>query len=323
MSFPVFDLHCDTALALLGDCASQRCQLFQNQLMVDLDRAEKLDGYCQCFACFTTPNIGKRFQKTPTAIFELEIDCILSELERNSDKIAVAYAAEDIERNHSKGKMSAVLTLEGTAGFGYDPGLLQDLYNLGFRIVSLGWNESNPLTGSHLTGEGLTAQGRDFVQEAQRLGMIVDVSHISDRGFWDIMEITTGPVVATHSNSRTIWNHSRNLTDEMFTAICNTGGVAGINLYCDFLGQNPTLDTVANHILHYLKLDPSGKHIALGGDLDGCDALPNGFDGVQDYPSLADKLLSCGIAEQTVRDIFWNNAIGVMKNAVHNHKKQN
>ena len=88
MAFPVFDLHCDTSLALLGDCASQRRQLFQNQLMVDLDRAEKLDGYCQCFACFTTPNIGKWFQKTPTAIFELEIDCILSELERNSDKMS-------------------------------------------------------------------------------------------------------------------------------------------------------------------------------------------------------------------------------------------
>lgn len=321
MSFPVFDLHCDTALALLGNCAAERRQLFNNQLMVDLERAEKLGGYCQCFACYTTPDIGKRFQKTPTAVFELEIDCILSELERNSDKIALAYSAEDVQRNLSKGKMSAILTLEGTAGFDYDPALLEDLFNLGFRIVSLGWNESNPLTGSHLTGEGLTAQGRVFVQEAQRLGMLVDVSHISDRGFWDIMEITEGPVIATHSNSRTICNHSRNLTDEMFTAICSTGGVAGINLYAEFLGQNPTLDTVLNHILHFLKLDPSGKHIALGGDLDGCDALPEGFHGVQDYPALADKLLSMNIAEQTIRDIFWNNAVGVMKNAVHNHKK--
>ena len=321
MPFPVFDLHCDTALALLGDCTSQRRQLFKNQLMVDLERAEKLGGYCQCFACYTTPNIGKRFHKTPTDVFELEIDCILSELDKNCDKIAIAYTAVDVENNLNAGIMSAVLTLEGTAGFHYDPALLEDLYNLGFRIVSLGWNESNPLTGSHLTGEGLTEQGRVFVQEAQRLGMIVDVSHISDRGFWDIMEITAGPIVATHSNSRTICNHSRNLTDEMFTAICSTGGVAGINLYSEFIGQNATLETVANHILHFLKLDPDGKHIALGGDLDGCDVLPKGFCGIQDYPCLAEQLLSFDIAEQTVRDIFWNNALGVMKNAVPNHKK--
>ena len=183
MPFPVFDLHCDTALALLGDSTAERRQLFKNQLMVDLERAEKLGGYCQCFACYTTPNIGKRFHKTPTDVFELEIDCILSELDKNCDKIAIAYTAVDVENNLNAGKMSAVLTLEGTAGFHYDPALLEDLYNLGFRIVSLGWNESNPLTGSHLTGEGLTEQGRVFVQEAQRLGMIVDVSHISDRGF--------------------------------------------------------------------------------------------------------------------------------------------
>ena len=115
--------------------------------------------------------------------------------------------------------MSAILTLEGTAGIGYDPALLEDLHAIGFRISSLGWNESNPLTGSHKTGGGLTDQGREFVKEAQRLGILVDVSHISDEGFWDMMDVTNAPIIATHSNSRAVWNDSRNLTDEMFLAI--------------------------------------------------------------------------------------------------------
>ena len=163
--------------------------------------------------------------------------------------------------------------------------------------------------------------GRKYVKEAQRLGMLVDVSHISDQGFWDIMEITQGAVVATHSNSRSVHPVSRNLTDDMFLAICKTGGVAGINFYKDFIGQTNDCDAAINHILHFFDLDPSGKHIALGGDLDGCDNLCDGVGGVQDYPVLAQKLIDCGVSHQTVEDIFWNNALGVIQNAVCNNKK--
>ena len=209
--------------------------------------------------------------------------------------------------------VTAAISIEGTAGFSFDPSLLEDLYKIGFRISTLGWNESNPLTGSHMTGEGLTDKGREYVKEAQHLGMLVDVSHISDKGFWDIMEITGSPVIATHSNSRSIWNVSRNLTDDMFLAVCQTGGVVGINQYTAFLGENPTLDTVCDHVLHFLELDPSGTHIALGGDLDGCEALPAGFDGVQDYPRLASALKERGLDDQTIKNIYWNNAIGVIE----------
>ena len=183
---------------------------------------------------------------------------------------------------------------------------------MGFRVTSLGWHEKNPLTGSHVTGGGLTDQGKAYVRMAQSLGMLVDVSHISDEGFWDILEITQGPVVATHSNSRAVWDHSRNLTDDMFRAICQTGGVAGYNQCAEFTGENPDLDTVCDHIFHFLELDPTGAHIALGGDLDGVDQTPAGFDGVQSYPALARRLLERGAGEKTVENIFWNNALGVM-----------
>jgi membrane dipeptidase len=209
--------------------------------------------------------------------------------------------------------MSAILTIEGPAGFGFDPALLEDLYKVGFRISTLGWNEKNVLCGSHKTGGGLTDLGKEYVKEAQRLGMIIDVSHISDEAFWDIMKITEAPIIATHSNSRAVWDCSRNLTDDMFRAICETGGVAGFNQFAYFVGENADMDKVSEHFLHFMDLDPSCKHIALGGDLDGCDVLPNGFHGVQDYPKLAQKLLACGLNEQNVMDIFWNNPLGVMR----------
>lgn len=310
MKFPVFDLHCDTALALLGEDLKQTSSLKHNDCHIDLDRASTLGGYAQCFACFTTTVGGG---PKPVEVFEREIDTILREMERNSRQISLAYTPEEISQNLEKGMMSGILTIEGPAGFGFDPELLEDLHRLGFRITTLGWNEKNPLTGSHKTGGGLTDLGKAYVKEAQRLGMVVDVSHISDEGFWDIMEITKAPVIASHSNSRSVCNVSRNLTDDMFLAICKTGGVTGINLCPDFLGVNPNLDTVCDHIFHFLTLDPTGKHIALGGDLDGIGSLPEGFTGVQDYEKLAQRLLERGLSEQQVRDIFWNNAMGVMQ----------
>ena len=314
MNLPVFDLHCDTALALLGKNLKEAGSLRKNNLHIDLERAKNLAGYCQCFACFTTPYMEQWNKTSPIVVFERELATIQRESDKNKDLIGLAYTPRDIEENAAAGKMSAVLTIEGPAGFGFDPGLLQDLSLIGFRITSLGWNEQNPLTGSHVTGGGLTEQGREYVKEAQRRGMVVDVSHISDEGFYDIMDITDAPVIATHSNSRHIFGASRNLTDDMFRQIVSTGGVAGFNMCAEFVGENPTLDTACDHILHFMELDPSGKHIALGGDLDGITNMPSGFAGVEDYPAFAQRLLERGLDEHTLKNIFWNNALGVMKN---------
>lgn len=313
MTFPVFDLHCDTAFAMLGSEFDSACSLRKNDLHIDLNRAGELSGYAQCFACFTTDREALPLKISPEALFTRELAAIIAGIRLNSNIIAQACSAEDVENNLKNGKMSCILSIEGPAGFGFDPGLLPFLYEQGFRITTLGWNEKNPLTGSHSTGGGLTARGMQYVREAQRLGMLIDVSHISDEAFWDIMNITSAPVIASHSNSRSVWNVSRNLTDQMFLAICKSGGVVGINLFSRFLGEDPDLDTVCDHIIHFLSLDPEGKHIALGGDLDGCDELPKGFSGVQDYPKLAESMLKRNISESTVYDIFWNNAIGVMK----------
>ena len=321
MNVSVFDFHCDTSLKLLGKDMNSAGELRKNDGHIDLERASRLSGYAQCFACFTTPFMEKWAKVSPIVIFERELVTIQREVDANRDMIAIAYSPEEIKENRENGKMSAILTLEGTAGFGYDPELLENLWDIGFRITTLGWNEDNVLTGSHKTGGGLTEQGRAYVKEAQRLGMLVDVSHISDKGFWDIMDITTAPVIASHSNSRSVCNCSRNITDEMFTAICKTGGVVGINLGAQFVGENADIDTVCDHILHFMELDPTCKHIALGGDLDGVDVLPNGFTGAESYEVLAQRLLERGLSTDQVADIFWNNAFGVIERAVCNNAK--
>ena len=313
MNFPVFDLHCDTALELLGKDRCSLGSLRKNELHIDLERASTLAGYAQCFACFTSPLQKLPGRTTVVDMFERELATILRETEENSDVIRLAYSAHEVKANRDQGMMSAILTIEGPAGFGYNPEILEDLYNVGFRITTLGWNEQNPLTGSCVTGGGLTDLGREYVKEAQRLGMVIDVSHISDEGFWDIIDITDKPIIASHSNSRTLWENPRNLTDEMYLAICKSGGTSGINLYSDFLGNNPTLDTVCDHIFHFLNLAGNDKHVSLGSDFDGINKMPDGIAGIQDYPRLAERLLERGLTERSVENIFWNNAVGVIE----------
>lgn len=313
MNFPVFDLHCDTIMNLVGRKGGAPLPLRKTTGHIDLERGAKLPGYTQCFAFFSSDWKNLPGGITLRQLFEKELEHLNNELERNADLIRQARSVSDVRKNHAEGKMSAVFTLEGSAFINYDPAELERMHALGFRIASLTWNEKNSLAGSHVTGGGLTDRGREFVREAQRLGILIDVSHISDEAFYDIMDITQAPVLATHSNSRAVWNVSRNLTDDMFRQICSTGGVAGLNQYTDFIGENATVDTACEHILHFLELDPDGTHIALGGDLDGCDSLPAGFDGVQSYPVLARHLLERGLDEKTVENIFWNNALGVME----------
>ena len=313
MRFPVFDLHCDTALELLGKDRCSIGSLRKNELHIDLERAGTLAGYAQCFACFTSPKQYLPGNATVEDMFEREMATIIRETERNGDLIRLTYSAAEIEANRKKGLMSAVLTIEGPAGIGYNPDLLEDLYNIGFRITTLCWNEQNPLTGSCVTGGGLTEQGRDYVRKSQEVGMVVDVSNISDEGFWDVIEMTQKPIIASHSNSQALWNIPRNLTDEMYLAICRTGGTVGINVYGAFLGENPDIDTVCDHIFHFLQLSGNDKHLSLGGDWDGIDSLPNGFADIRDYDRLAERLLQRGLSEKTVENVFWNNAIGVIE----------
>ena len=312
MNIPVFDLHCDTVTELLGQDLAAATPLRSNCLHIDLERMKKYPAYAQCFAFWSTTGLPLPKGMKPEDIFWREVSILQDQIDKNSDLIRQARSGADVRKNQEEGLISAIFTLEGAAGIGFDPAKLEKLHNLGFRISTLGWNENNALTGSHKTGGGLTKRGREYIKECQRLGILVDVSHISDEAFWQIIDMTEAPIVATHSNSRKVCAVSRNLTDEMFRAVCSTGGVAGFNLCADFVGEKPTVDTACDHIFHFLELDPAGTHIAIGGDLDGISEMPEGFSGVQDYPKLAKRLLERGLDEKTLKQIFWSNALGVI-----------
>ena len=313
MNFPVFDLHCDTLSHLLGRNMDSYGSLLESDGHISLKRAQKLNGYAQCFAVFTTDLWKDKSPVSPVQAFERQIVQFQREMNHHPDLIAMAYSADDVERNQENGLMSGILTIEGPAGFDFDPALLYDLSQVGFRMTSLGWNEKNVLTGSNVTGGGLTELGREYVKEAQKNKMIVDVSHISDEGFWGIMDCAEKPVIASHSNSRAVHNHSRNLTDEMYLALCQTGGLTGINMYTEFLGEKANIETVCDHICHFLELDPTGRHIALGGDLDGCESIPEGMGGIDDYPAIAIALQKRGLDDSMICNLFWNNALEVMR----------
>ncbi len=312
MKLPVFDLHCDTVTELLGCDLSGTTPLRRNGLHIDLERMKQYPGYAQCFGFWSTTGMQLPRGIKVEDVFWREVSLLQDQIDKNSDIVRQARSGSDVRKNLEDGIISAIFTLEGPASIGFDPGKLPKLHDLGFRISTLGWNEQNSLTGSHKTGGGLTKRGREYVKECQRLGILVDVSHISDEAFWQIMDMTAAPIVASHSNSRTVCASSRNLTDEMFRAICKTGGVAGLNLYEGFIGEHATIDMACDHVFHFLELDPDGKHIALGGDLDGCDPLPAGFEGVQSYHKLADRLLERGLGEEILKQIFWSNALGVI-----------
>ena len=298
--YVIFDSHCDTATELW----LRKESLVRNTCHISLPKTTGFAGYGQYFAFCTLAgyDTGYTCQQLlwePYAYFQ-------KQLELYADQIALCTNGEQYDQAIQTGKCAAFLALEGAEGIDCDPGRLEDLRAAGITMVNLTWNSDNALAGcSKNDGPGLSAQGREFVRRAQKLGVILDVSHVSDRSFWDLIDITEKPVVASHSNSRKRCGHSRNLTDEQFLALCQCGGYAGINLYPHFLADDGRADfeTIYSHIDHFLQL--GGEHVALGGDLDGIEGLPHGFTGVQDYNCLA-SYLETKYASETISNLYSN-----------------
>ncbi len=305
----VFDGHCDTAVELW-----RRTQALEDSsCMISLRRAERFGAYVQTFA-FCTAWLPQQAQEGDA--FAQSLAYFTAQLERCKRQIRLCRTADAVEAALSGRGRGALLSIEGAEAIGCDPGRLETAFEAGVRMVGLTWNHPNALAGSCLTGEGLSARGREFVRRAQKLGMVIDVSHLSDRAFWDVCELAERPIVASHSNSRAVCDHPRNLTDAQFCALCALGGTAGINLYSAFLSsESASLDDVCRHIDHFYALGGAG-HVALGGDLDGCDSLPAGFAGVEDYEKLAAALAAHGYLEEDIQEIFSDSLLKVVKQCV-------
>ena len=248
-NYRVFDGHCDTPIELW----LQNQPLLENTLAVSLARAQRLGGWAQFFA-FCTAWVKAKLPRPE--IFSRALDNFHAQLCENEDKITLCRTVSEAETAMQAGKCAAFLAIEGAEAVREDEGLLEHAYESGVRMISLVWNLPNGLAAPCGSDEGLTETGRRFFKRAQALGMLVDVSHLSEKGFWDMIELAEKPVLASHSNSFSVCPHPRNLTDDQFRAICDLGGTAGLNLYVPFLTEQPraSFDDLRRHLDHFLEL---------------------------------------------------------------------
>lgn len=299
MSIPLFDCHCDTIARAYDEHQPMRNNGFQ----LDLERLSRYSPCAQVFAVCTELEHNSK----PKAAEELLR--LRSELHSNSDLVKLCLSYSDIVSAVNDGKIAALISVEGAEQIES----LESAYNDGVRIIHLTWNYDNKLCGAACaSGRGLTEKGGEFVRKAQKMGILLDMSHISERGFFDVLRLAEKPVIAGHSNAKALCDVPRNLTDAQFMSLVSIGGGAGINLFPEFLGLSRDVDAVIAHIEHFLSLGGE-KSVFLGCDLDGIDCPPQGIDGVQDIEKIYNGLLRRNYSESLVRDIFWNNIYNIME----------
>lgn len=302
MNIPLFDCHCDT-----GARAREHGEkLRRNRMQLDLERLSHYSPAGQVFAVCAADDAE------PVKFADVSIAFFLEQIKENSDIVKLCLNFRDILSAEKEGKIAALLSIEGAEQISD----IDEAYGQGVRIVHMTWNHDNALCGAAMdSGAGLTHEGKSFVLRAQQLGIMLDMSHVSERGFWDTLSISTRPVIAGHSNARAVCNVTRNLTDAQFTALVKQGGGAGINLYPEFLGLGRDIDAVFAHIEHFMSLGGE-RAVFLGCDLDGIEQMPKGISGVQDLGRIYEALLRHNYPERLARDIFRNNILRVMEKAL-------
>lgn len=300
MNIRVFDGHCDTAFSLW--CQGE--SLKTNSGHIDLDKASGLSAYAQFFAFCSLAGTSAATKPLLTGPLEK----LRAEVKANEELVGFAQDAAEIQELHRQGKAAALLSLEGAELIDCSPDRLPGLRNQGFRMMTLTWNADNVLAGCHFGNAGLTAAGHDFVRVAQKLGIYIDVSHLGEKSFWDLADMTERPIVASHSNARAVWDVSRNLTDDQLRFIGQSGGTVGLNLYTEFLGEQADFEMLLRHLEHMLTICGE-THVALGGDLDGCETLPDGFQNVGSYVDFYVYLKNRGYSDNLLDQIFYQNLL--------------
>lgn len=323
----VADMHCDTIHRLLCRMDDgETVNLRENTGHIDLLRMKESHYLVQNFAMFVEMEEGKdpwerilRLQ----ALFE-------KEMAANADLIAQARSFSDIEKNEKAGKMSAMLTVEEGGVCKGEMEKLEALYEMGVRMITLTWNFPNELGYPNLnpenpdflhvanTTQGLTEKGKEFVVRMEELGIIPDVSHLSDAGFWDVLAVTKKPFVASHSNARALCPCVRNLTDEMIHKLAERGGLTGLNFCPDFLkeapegAENPGNIASAVRQVQYLTNLGGIEFVGLGSDFDGIGGHAD-LKGAQSMEVFWDALKKGGFSEDALDRIFWKNVMRVYR----------
>src|ERR1700690_178767 len=210
---------------------------------ISLDKARRGNLGAEFFSIWVDPetNQGHFAQHT----FDL-IDSVYEQAARHPDRMMMAFSVADIERAHREHKLAALMGIEGGHSIENDMHLLRDYYRLGVRYMTLSWSNTNEWADS--SGDindpkiqhhnGLSDFGRQVVLEMNRLGMMVDISHVADKTFWDAIATTKAPVIASHSSARALPNAGRNMTDEMLRAVATNGGVVQVNFFSAFVDED-------------------------------------------------------------------------------------
>lgn len=302
----VVDLHSDTILVV--ESGKRDIAVRSTAGHIDLPRLREGGVDVQVFALFVHPDFaGQGFARVSRLLDAFE------RLDGQDDRLVRVTTVGEIERAWRAGRVAAVLAVENASAIAGDLANLDRLYARGVRMMSLTWNNSNDLADGAVeeVHGGLTPLGRSAVARMQDLGIVVDVSHLSERSFWDVLGAARGPVVATHSNAAGLTPHRRNLTDDQLREIRKGGGVVGVNFYPSFTG-GPGLRHVLDHI-DYLVNVMGIDHVALGSDFDGFSQAVEDLEDVSKLPNLTVGLIERGYVPADIRKILGANALRVFR----------
>lgn len=296
-----FDLHCDTA----SECYQQGLGLSRNGLHISLEKTKKFKRWAQFFAVWINDDLRGEAAYQYFQAVSRDFKRKLSEEKGNAPRLC--RDGEQMERANEAGSNLAMLAIEGGAAIGGELSHLFDAWEEGVRMMTLTWNGPNELGDGCKTplADGLSTFGKEVVEKMEEIGMVVDVSHLSEKGFWDVARLLKGPFVATHSDSKRIEDHPRNLTDDQFREIAQRGGLVGLNLYAEFVGGDGTIERLLRHAEHFLEIGGENT-LAIGADFDGCE-LHAEIQGVEDMSLLYDAMKE-RFGSSIADEIFFENA---------------
>ena len=326
----VIDMHCDTIMVLMNG----KDELRKSNNMIDLEKMQKGNYLLQCFAMFV-PYVSKNKEEkySPFEYCNKMIDKYYLELDKNQDLISPAFTSADIEKNIKDGKMTALLTIEEGGVCLGNIEFLRNFYRLGVRMMTLTWNFKNEIATPNIdyfaidrdkvrgadvlpnVTDGLTEFGIEVVKEMNKLGMVIDCSHLGDKGFYDVIKYSTKPIVCSHSCSRSVCNHPRNMTDDMLFKLKENGGVVGINYCQGFIKSEKTLATIKDVVKHivYIKDLIGIDYIGLGSDFDGISNENIELKDASMMGRLIDELRAQGFSEEDIDKICYKNVLRVFK----------
>jgi len=317
----VCDTHCDTVGRMLREGFDLSIRSEQGH--IDIPRLIEGEVDVQVFACW----VGKPGEPAGyyADVANKMIDALHFQFNKHSDKIELALTLSDIRKANENGKIAGIIGIEGGQAIEDDLKLIEKYYSLGVRLMTITWGSTNwaDAAWDPMKHDGLTEFGKDVIREMNRLGMIVDVSHSADKTVWDVLEITSDPIIASHSCAKAICDHPRNVNDDLIKAISASGGGIFVNFYSEFLDENfkiqsqkgmnpepPDISKVIEHI-EYIARVGGIESVGLGSDFDGISSAPRGLEDVSKMPFITKLLLDKGYEKDDISKIMGDNFLRI------------